>query len=105
MAFHSFSVTGRIDSRLPRCRRVMPLSAGFCLSTAREMGRLNSRSRFTSTIGQIAFLHAVTQEVARLVVAHPVPVLGAFRFRLEVIKTEAVRLGFHQPVVHASAGS
>ena len=50
--------------------------------------------------GQVAFPHVIAQEVAGLVVAHPVPVFGAFRPGLEMFKAKAVRLGFHQPVVH-----
>ena len=50
----------------------------------------------------VADPHAIAHEVARLVVAHPVPGLLAFAF--EIVDGESVRLGLHQPVADSFTG-
>ena len=53
----------------------------------------------------VAHLHLVAHEVARLIVANAEPRRRLFRRLDEVVDRELVRLGFHQPVAHASSSN
>ena len=49
---------------------------------------------------QIALLHLVAHEVARLIVAHAIPCHGLFGQGSKVVNADIAWFGFHQPVAH-----
>ena len=46
--------------------------------------------------------HLVTHEIARLIVAHAVPIYGLIGKSRQIIDRNVRRLGLHQPVAHVS---
>jgi hypothetical protein len=86
--------------------RVAPIERGHVgIRGAHDLHRADQSRDGTARVvqeGKITTLHAVAQEVSRLVVAHPVPAGTALREPGQLIDSKALRFGLEQPMSHGS---